>query len=79
MKGSIIIGAVVGALIGFFVGYFLFAEDLSISQVIFGADTGVELFDNIGDNILENDRLKVLVTTLVGLAIGALVPGFLKK
>lgn len=74
-----ILGAVIGLIIGFFVGYFLFAEDLSISQVIFGSDTGVEFFNEIGNNFMENTRLKVLISSLVGLLLGAVLPSLLKK
>lgn len=72
-------GAILGLVAGFFVGYFLFAEDLSVSQVLFGADTGVGLFDSIGDNIMENARLKVLATSLGGLVLGTFLSGLIKK
>ena len=74
-----IIGAILGLVAGFFVGYFLFAEDLTISQVIIGSDTGVKLFDNIGNEFLENARLKVLISSLAGLFLGFVLTGFSKK
>ena len=65
---------IIGAVIGFILGYFLFAEDLTLKQVVFGADTGVKLFNDIGNSIMENERLKVLITTLVGFFGGILIP-----
>lgn len=79
MRTKMITGAVFGAIVGFFAGYFMFAEDLSISQVVFGADTGVELFNKVGNSFMENERLKVLLTSLGGLIVGALFPAFSKK
>lgn len=74
-----LIGALLGLVVGFFVGYLLFADNLSVSQVIMGSDTGVKLFDNIGNEFMENARLKVLISSVVGLLLGVVLTSFGKK